>query len=208
MFEGGRGSGGGGVPEQFRHFMASRSSISVPISFPHHGVAAVVSSQPLPLSFGGAGAGFESYPPPSPPPPPAAPLFPPPSHSYHQLSNKSTNTAAEDLKEEAISRRLVATNNLVVLHQRERSIILSSSPPSSDHSSIDPSPSSSSSSSWTNDEVLALLRIRSSMENWFPDFTWEHVSRYKNGQNFFFLSFFFIIINFFWVYFCVYIYPF
>ena len=30
---------------------------------------------------------------------------------------------------------------------------------------------------WSNDEVLALLRIRSSMENWYPDFTWEHVSR-------------------------------
>lgn len=35
---------------------------------------------------------------------------------------------------------------------------------------------------WSNDEVLALLRIRSSMENcWlFPsDLTWEHVSRYQ-----------------------------
>ncbi|XWS57664.1 hypothetical protein CRYUN_Cryun09bG0192800 [Craigia yunnanensis] len=30
---------------------------------------------------------------------------------------------------------------------------------------------------WSNDEVLVLLRIRSSMENWFPEFTWEHVSR-------------------------------
>ncbi|KAL6989523.1 hypothetical protein U1Q18_015273 [Sarracenia purpurea var. burkii] len=30
---------------------------------------------------------------------------------------------------------------------------------------------------WSNEEVLALLRIRSSMENWLPDFTWEHVSR-------------------------------
>ncbi|KAJ9185853.1 hypothetical protein P3X46_005440 [Hevea brasiliensis] len=30
---------------------------------------------------------------------------------------------------------------------------------------------------WSNDEVLALLRIRSSWENWFPEFTWEHVSR-------------------------------
>ncbi|RAL49005.1 hypothetical protein DM860_001325 [Cuscuta australis] len=30
---------------------------------------------------------------------------------------------------------------------------------------------------WSNDEVLALLKIRSSMEIWFPDFTWEHVSR-------------------------------
>ncbi|XP_014514854.1 trihelix transcription factor GTL2 [Vigna radiata var. radiata] len=30
---------------------------------------------------------------------------------------------------------------------------------------------------WTNDEVLSLLRIRSSMESWFPELTWEHVSR-------------------------------
>uniref|UniRef100_A0A6N2LX34 Myb-like domain-containing protein n=1 Tax=Salix viminalis TaxID=40686 RepID=A0A6N2LX34_SALVM len=30
---------------------------------------------------------------------------------------------------------------------------------------------------WSNEEVLALLRIRSSMEAWFPEFTWEHVSR-------------------------------
>lgn len=33
-------------------------------------------------------------------------------------------------------------------------------------------------SSWSNEEILALLRIRSNMENWFPDFTWEYVSRY------------------------------
>lgn len=31
--------------------------------------------------------------------------------------------------------------------------------------------------SWTNDEVLALLKIRSSMDTWFPELTWEHVSR-------------------------------
>ncbi|KAJ8760742.1 hypothetical protein K2173_017864 [Erythroxylum novogranatense] len=30
---------------------------------------------------------------------------------------------------------------------------------------------------WSNDEVLALLRVRSSLENWFPEFSWEHVSR-------------------------------
>ncbi|PON87121.1 GAMYB transcription factor [Trema orientale] len=30
---------------------------------------------------------------------------------------------------------------------------------------------------WSNDEVLALLRVRSTMDNWFPDVTWEHVSR-------------------------------
>lgn len=31
---------------------------------------------------------------------------------------------------------------------------------------------------WTNDEVIALLRVRSNIENWIPDFTWEHISRY------------------------------
>lgn len=36
--------------------------------------------------------------------------------------------------------------------------------------------------SWANEEVLALLRIRSSMENWFPEFTWEHVSRYTKNN--------------------------
>lgn len=34
---------------------------------------------------------------------------------------------------------------------------------------------------WSNDELLALLKVRSSMEIWFPDFTWEHVSR-KLGE--------------------------
>lgn len=32
---------------------------------------------------------------------------------------------------------------------------------------------------WSNDELLALLRIRSNMDNCFPESTnWEHVSRY------------------------------
>ncbi|XP_071691108.1 trihelix transcription factor GTL2 [Rutidosis leptorrhynchoides] len=30
---------------------------------------------------------------------------------------------------------------------------------------------------WSNDEVIQLLRIKSSSENWFRDFTWDHVSR-------------------------------
>ncbi|KAI9076493.1 hypothetical protein K1719_041479 [Acacia pycnantha] len=33
------------------------------------------------------------------------------------------------------------------------------------------------STSWTDDEVLALLRIRSDLDTWFPELTWEHVSR-------------------------------
>ncbi|XP_057763691.1 trihelix transcription factor GTL2 [Salvia miltiorrhiza] len=34
---------------------------------------------------------------------------------------------------------------------------------------------------WSHDELLALLKLRSTMEIWFPDFTWEHVSR-KLGE--------------------------
>ncbi|XP_047945951.1 trihelix transcription factor GTL2-like [Salvia hispanica] len=34
---------------------------------------------------------------------------------------------------------------------------------------------------WSNDELLALLKLRSTTEIWFPDFTWEHVSR-KLGE--------------------------
>ncbi|CAN8265420.1 unnamed protein product [Cochlearia groenlandica] len=30
---------------------------------------------------------------------------------------------------------------------------------------------------WCSDEVLALLRFRSTVENWFPEFTWDHTSR-------------------------------
>ncbi|KAL4567058.1 hypothetical protein LXL04_022629 [Taraxacum kok-saghyz] len=33
------------------------------------------------------------------------------------------------------------------------------------------------SDSWSNDEVIQLLRIKSSSENWFKDLTWDHVSR-------------------------------
>ncbi|XP_023531519.1 trihelix transcription factor GTL2 isoform X1 [Cucurbita pepo subsp. pepo] len=32
---------------------------------------------------------------------------------------------------------------------------------------------------WSNDELLALLRIRSNIDNCFPESTWEHVSRYR-----------------------------
>lgn len=30
---------------------------------------------------------------------------------------------------------------------------------------------------WSNDEVIQLLRIKSSSENWFKDLSWDHVSR-------------------------------
>ncbi|ESW19148.1 hypothetical protein PHAVU_006G100300 [Phaseolus vulgaris] len=45
------------------------------------------------------------------------------------------------------------------------------------HIQTDPTQLPDLTDSWTNDELLALLRIRSSMENWFPEHTWDHVSR-------------------------------
>lgn len=50
------------------------------------------------------------------------------------------------------------------LHQRDRSELAEAATVDDDHQ-------------WAGNEVLALFRIRSSMENWFPEFTWEHVSR-------------------------------
>lgn len=75
------------------------------------------------------------------------PLQPNLLHSLHQGSPTNKN----DEKQE---------NNLMAMNlkfERERSIPELVNP-------------------WSNDEVLPLLRIRSSMDNWFPEFTWEHAS--------------------------------
>ncbi|BAT87467.1 hypothetical protein VIGAN_05083800, partial [Vigna angularis var. angularis] len=34
--------------------------------------------------------------------------------------------------------------------------------------------------SWSKDELLALFRIRSTMENCFPEHTWDHVSSWQS----------------------------
>ncbi|GAA0155155.1 hypothetical protein LIER_38034 [Lithospermum erythrorhizon] len=72
-------------------------------------------------------------------------------HLHHQLHHQHHK------KEDESSRNSLLESSLG-LGQREGSI-------------------SESSELWSEDEVLTLLRIRSSMESWFPEFTWEHVSR-------------------------------
>lgn len=74
----------------------------------------------------------------------------------HQSSNNNSHKSS-------INNEAKEASNLVEI-ERERSV------PQPNSTTDDPA--------WSNDEVLALLRIRSTMENWFPDFTWEHVSRY------------------------------
>ncbi|KAK6911417.1 Myb/SANT-like DNA-binding domain 4 [Dillenia turbinata] len=141
-------------PEQlFHQFIASRTtSLPLPLNFSLHG------SSPLP------------QPPPQPLPPPKTTTtifqgFDPFSSSHqtlqpisfnlHQLHQHTTPTL-KDHEDKGIKSNNFVSTNLEL--DRERSIL----------GNIDP---------WSSDEVLALLRIRSSMENWYPDFTWEHVSR-------------------------------
>ncbi|XP_042989340.1 trihelix transcription factor GTL2-like [Carya illinoinensis] len=140
-----------GVPDQFHHFIASsRTTLPLPLSFPLHAAAAAASNPSQNITF----PPYDHYEP------------PPPNSHHHQsglllhpnllqpLHHQSPTHKDDDEKE----------NNLVSVNldiERERSIPV--------QQPIDPA--------WTNEEVIALLRIRSSMENWFPEFTWEHLSR-------------------------------
>ncbi|KAL3728132.1 hypothetical protein ACJRO7_032824 [Eucalyptus globulus] len=143
-----------GVPDQFHQFLASSraSSLSLPLSFPlQH-----ASSPPPPplasLNF----AAFDLYPPQhhhlqQPPPQFLQPLHQPPR-------------AQKDIIHEEID----GENSLVPVNlgidQRDRSKLAEAATVDDDRQ-------------WTSDEVLALFKIRSGMENWFPEFIWEHISR-------------------------------
>ncbi|XP_030534815.1 trihelix transcription factor GTL2 [Rhodamnia argentea] len=152
-----------GVPDQFHQFIASSraSSLSLPLSFP------------LPH------ASLPQSPPPPPPPPlaslsfPAFDLYPP--HHLHHLQHPPPPHFLQPLHQPPPTQKDIAPgeiggeNNLVPVnlggvHQRDRSELAEAATVDDDRQ-------------WTGDEVLALFRIRSSMENWFPEFTWEHVSR-------------------------------
>ncbi|XP_022746773.1 trihelix transcription factor GTL2-like [Durio zibethinus] len=140
-----------GVPDQFHQFIASTAA------------AARTTTLPLPLSFPpihnlASSNGFTSF----------DPLFTSNSHHHqvspqlqqphflHPLHHQHQPGQKNEEKEE--NTRLVTMNMEI---DRERSM----SDPIDNHLP------------WSNDEVLVLLRIRSSMDNWFPEFTWENVSR-------------------------------
>ncbi|KAK6915438.1 Myb/SANT-like DNA-binding domain 4 [Dillenia turbinata] len=139
----------------------------------HQFIASRTTSLPLPLNFSLHGSSPQPQPPPPQPPPPPPPTtattifqgfdpfssshqtLQPISFSLHQLHQHTTPTL-KDHEDKGIKSNNFVSTNLEL--DRERSI----------QGNIDP---------WSSDEALALLRIRSSMENWYPDFTWEHVSR-------------------------------
>ncbi|XP_015875344.2 trihelix transcription factor GTL2 [Ziziphus jujuba] len=150
-----------GVPDQLHQFIASSRSTTT-------------SSLPLPLSS------FPLHASPS----PNTITFPPLDaysnnhhHNHHQvplqphhqvllqpLHHNPPPPAQKINHEEKEGNNLVNSFNLEIDDDTDRSSIPEPVAP--------PPPPP-----WSHDEVLALLRIRSTMENWFPDFTWEHISR-------------------------------
>ncbi|KAG9159865.1 hypothetical protein Leryth_007859 [Lithospermum erythrorhizon] len=88
--------------------------------------------------------------------------LPPLAHHLQQQQQQQHRhqlfTCKDDKKEDQNNRNSLLLESNIVLEQRERSIVQNCD-------------------LWSEDEVLTLLRIRSSMESWFPEFTWEHVSR-------------------------------
>ncbi|XVF42161.1 hypothetical protein PTKIN_Ptkin01aG0337600 [Pterospermum kingtungense] len=162
-----------GVPDQFHQFISSSASAisaaaaartatahPLPISFPAHHLHNLVSSNGLFTSFDPlyTSSNFHHH-----------------HHHHHQLppqlqqhqqqqflhplhhQHRPSQKINEEKDESTCS--LVSPMNVEI--ERERSM---AEPIDNNHP-------------WSNDEVLALLRIRSSVENWFPEFTWEHVSR-------------------------------
>ncbi|OWM82016.1 hypothetical protein CDL15_Pgr001590 [Punica granatum] len=146
-----------GVPEQFHQFIASSRASSSPLPLPPQ-----LSAFPF--------HGFDPFPNPNPTPIPHPPPSPPPlsaSHHQHHLLHlhhpslllHHKDVAAEE--EEGKERSLLAMSaNFDIEARVDRSM-----PEPVDHGP------------WSNEEVVALLRIGSNMENWFPQVTWEHVSR-------------------------------
>ncbi|XP_050225022.1 trihelix transcription factor GTL2-like [Mercurialis annua] len=83
------------------------------------------------------------------------------SFDHHPYTTAATTNFLHPLHQssEPTTKNLALKQENLVLETNQRSI---------QEPAVDP---------WSNEEILALLRIRSSMENWFPEFTWEHVSR-------------------------------
>ncbi|CAL1356426.1 unnamed protein product [Linum trigynum] len=167
----------GVAPEQFHPFILATTSnpstttttLHPPPPPPPPPPPSSLSPSPhLPLHLS-----FASPHPSSPSPSPAAvfPIgfdpyqLPHPPNFFHPL-NHTANSTRSNVKNHHEDRELMPT--FVIPHhhhhhqQQQQQKIITEHP-----------------QAWSNEEVLALLRIRSTMElNWFPpEFTWEHVSR-------------------------------
>ncbi|CDP08536.1 unnamed protein product [Coffea canephora] len=156
-----------GVPaDQFHQFLAasSRTSLPIPLSFPlhHHGVSIPSSAASVSLA--------------SPPLPPTSAT--PPAPAFLGCFDPYSSPLTLDVQVQPHHHHQQSGLHHQLHHQ--------SPPPTSKNGEEKEEREGSISAAipldpWSNDEVLALLRIRSSMENWFPEITWEHVSRKLTG---------------------------
>ncbi|KNA07962.1 hypothetical protein SOVF_167040 [Spinacia oleracea] len=170
-----------GMPEQFYQFLAAAATTSRATP-PTKIISNTTASLSLPLSFSlhhhqnhaVAAAAFPTYSPqPQPPPPPPpqlsfdAPYHPLLHHHHHPHSQFVTrnNEVVKVVENTTLTHSPLSTQLPTSLQdsgesQRSSSVMMLPEIP------------------WSNDEMLALFRIRSSMDNtWFPDFIWENVSR-------------------------------
>ncbi|KAE8729688.1 Trihelix transcription factor GTL2 [Hibiscus syriacus] len=143
-----------GVPDQFHQFIGAPVASSASPAAAR--TAAATTTLLLPLSFTSFDPLFTSSSSNSHHHPRQLQQPPQLLQSLHQQKNNEDNTS------------LVAMNMEIVNERDQRS--MAEPIDHHHHQQHQHNP-------WSNDEVLALLRVRSSMEACFPEFTWEHVSR-------------------------------
>lgn len=151
-----------GVPEQFHQFIASRTTTPLPLSHP----------LTLPLHVS-----------PSPPPPTFSNFIDPQQlshqhlqqHQHHQLYQQQSHLLHQLHQQQQQQSASTVQQVVVHHHQQQRQ----------DEEKEDEEQQlrervrsvSEMGDPWEKEEVLALLRIRSSMGHGFSDFIWGHVSR-------------------------------
>ncbi|KAL6146752.1 hypothetical protein ACLB2K_057429 [Fragaria x ananassa] len=144
--------------EQLHQFIAA-SRTSLPLPLPNIPLSSFPNLQPFDHPHHHHHHNYNIINPPPPPPPPQelVQLQPPP---HNQLLHPSVvlHRRGNDQEKQESSTTLVLPSSNMEIERQQAAPELPSDP-------------------WSNDELLALLRIRSTMENWFPEFTWEHVSR-------------------------------
>lgn len=145
--------------EQLHQFIAA-SRTSLPLPLPNIPLSSFPNLQPFDHHHQHHHHNYNIINPPPPPPPPQelVQLQPPPHNQLLHPSVVLHRRGNDQEKQESSTTLVLPSSNMEIERQRAAPELPS-----------DP---------WSNDELLALLRIRSTMENWFPEFTWEHVSRY------------------------------
>lgn len=152
-----------GVPEQFHQFIASRTTTPLPLSHP----------LTLPLHVS-----------PSPPPPTFSNFIDPQQlshqhlqqHQHHQLYQQQSHLLHQLHQQQ--QQQSASTVQQVMVHHHHQQRQDEGKEDEEEQLRERVRSVSEMGDPWEKEEVLALLRIRSSMGHGFSDFIWGHVSRY------------------------------